>query len=64
MIHPEEERYTESEGIYVTRAASGWETKAVQESVDEGKTNVDEVSRKFINRSKSYNISLQLGVFT
>ena len=63
MTHPEEERYTESEGIPVTRKASGEETKDVQEASDEGETEVDEVLVKFINRRKFQKISFQLGVF-
>ena len=35
----------------------------MQEAVDEGENWVDEVIGKFIKRSESYNISLQLEVF-
>ena len=34
----------------------------MQEAVDEGETEVDEVVGKFINRRNSYNIYFQLGV--
>ena len=63
MTHPEEEIDTEYEGIPVTREALGGETKYVQESVDEGETEVDEVVGKFSSRRKSYNIFFQIGFF-
>ena len=61
MTNPEEERYTESEVMPVTRKQSGGETEDVHEAAYKGKTSVDEVVGKFIKRSKSYNISFQLG---
>ena len=42
--------------------ASGGYTKDVQEAAYEGETEVDEVVGRDIKRSKSYNISFQIGV--
>ena len=47
----------------MTREVLGRDTKHVQEAVDEGETEVDELVGKFINRMKSYNIYFQLGFF-
>ena len=47
----------------VNRKESVGETEAVQEYADEGETEVDEVVGKFIERRKSYNISIHLGFF-
>ena len=46
----------------VNRKESVGETEAVQESADEGETEVDEVLGTVINRRKSYDIYFQIGV--
>ena len=47
----------------MTRYTSRGETEAVQEAVDEGKTEFDEVVGKFIKMRNSYKISFWLGFF-
>ena len=41
MTHPKEEIDTEYEAAHVTRESSGGDTKDLQESSDEGETEVD-----------------------
>ena len=46
----------------MTRYLSGGDTKSVQKSEYEGKTEVDEVVGKVIKRRKSYNIEFLIGI--
>ena len=45
----------------VTGEAPGWESKSVQESVDEVETNVYELVGKVIKGSQSYDIDFWVG---
>ena len=45
----------------MTREASGGDTKAVQETAYQEDPEVDELVVKFINRSKYYKISFEIG---
>ena len=47
----------------VTGESEGGETKYVNESADEGETEVDEAVDKVVNTSKSYDIVFKMGGF-